>query len=72
MTQNLFDIAMKDNAAYKHAIFHTVDETIRQLKTTGFEGFRTCQTLLKMNQNKIETPIPLYNKGSFVAIEALK
>jgi hypothetical protein len=63
---------MKDNEIYKHAIFHTVDETIRQLRSSGFEGFSTFQTLLKMNQNKVEPPIPLYNKGSFAAIEALK
>jgi hypothetical protein len=47
-------------------------KTIELLKTSGFEGFKTFQTLLKMNQNKIDTPIPLYNKGSFVAIEVLK
>jgi len=65
-------MAMKDSEVYKSAKFHAVDETINQLKTSGFGGFRTCQTLIEMNQNKIEKPVPLHDKGSFVAIEALK
>lgn len=65
-------MAMKDSEVYKHAKFHTVEETIFQLKTSGFGGFRTCQTLIEINQNKVEKPIPLHDKGSFVAIEALK
>lgn len=63
---------MKDSEVYKSAKFHTVDETINQLKTCGFGGFRTCQSLIEMNPNKVEKPIPLHDKGSFVVVEALK
>jgi len=65
-------MAMKDSEVYKSATFHTVDETINQLKMSGFEGFSTCQSLIEMNPNKVEKPIPIHDKGSFVVIEALK
>ncbi len=65
-------IAMKDSEVYKHAKLHTVNETIRQLKTSGFGGFKTCQTLMDINRNEFEKPVPMHDKGSFVAIEALK
>lgn len=65
-------MAMKDSEVYKSATFHTVNETINQLKISGFEDFRTCQSLIEMNPNKVEKPIPLHDKGSFVVIAALK
>lgn len=56
----------------KNVRFHTVEETINQLRKVGFSGFKTCQTLLTVHPEKVERPIPGHDKGSFVAIEALK
>ncbi len=47
-------------------------ETIEQLKTGGFTKFNTCQSLFSIHPEKIEMPIPGHDKGSFVAIEAIK
>lgn len=58
--------------AYKNAHFHTISETIEQLEISGFSGFNTCQTLFDMKQGEIEIPIPGHDKGSFVAVEAIK
>ncbi len=63
---------MKENEVYKNAKFHTIEETISQIKTSGFVGLRSCQTLIDMSKNIVEKPIPLHDKGSFVVIEALK
>lgn len=67
-------IGMIDSEVYKSARFHTISETMEQLKTSGFEGFNTCQSLFSSLSEKIdlETPIPGHDKGSFVAIEAIK
>lgn len=63
---------MKDNEVYKNAKFHTVPETIRQLEMTGFSEFETCQTLFSMRPDKLEMPVPGHDKGSFIAINAIK
>ena len=63
---------MTENEVYKNAYFHTISETIKQLEISGFSGFNTCQTLFEMQPDEIEIPIPGHDKGSFVAIEALK
>jgi len=63
---------MTENEVYKNAHFHTISETIKQLELSGFSGFNTCQTLFEMQPGAIEIPIPGHDKGSFVAIEALK
>ncbi|MCK9207109.1 MAG: class I SAM-dependent methyltransferase [Salinivirgaceae bacterium] len=65
-------MSMSDNEVYKSAQFHTVSETIQQLKTSGFITFNTCQSLFSIQPEKIETPIQGHDKGSFVAIEANK
>lgn len=65
-------MTMTDNEVYKNAQFHTVSETIEQLKTGGFAAFNTCQTLFSLHPNKVEEPIPSHHQGSFVAIEAIK
>ena len=63
---------MTENEVYKNANFHAISETIKQLDISGFSGFNTCQTLFGMQPSEIEIPIPGHDKGSFVAIEALK
>jgi SAM-dependent methyltransferase len=63
---------MTDNEVYLNACFHTVPETIHQLEISGFSGFQTCQTLFAMHPEIIEKPLPGYDRGSFVAIEAIK
>lgn len=63
---------MTENEVYKNANFHSISETIKQLELIGFSGFSTCQTLFEMQPSEIETPILGHDKGSFVAIEALK
>lgn len=63
---------MTDNEVYKNAKFHTVSKTISQLETAGFLGFETCQTLFSIQPDKVEIPVPGYDKGSFVAIKAIK
>jgi ubiquinone/menaquinone biosynthesis C-methylase UbiE len=63
---------MTDSEVYKSAQFHTVSETIEQLKSGGFSTFNTCQSLFSIQPVKIETPIQGHNKGSFVAIETYK
>jgi ubiquinone/menaquinone biosynthesis C-methylase UbiE len=65
-------MGMADSEVYKSAQFHTVSETVQQLKSSGFSEFNNCQSLFSMHPEKIETPILGYDKGSFVAIEALK
>ena len=65
-------MSMTDNEVYKNAHFHEISETIQQLKKSGFSGFNTCQTLFEMNPAEIEMPVKGHDKGSFVAIEALK
>ena len=61
---------MTDNEVYKNTRFHTVAETISQLKKCGFSGFETCQTLFAVHPDIIEKPLPGYDQGSFIAIEA--
>jgi ubiquinone/menaquinone biosynthesis C-methylase UbiE len=63
---------MIDNGFYKNARFHSVPETLQQLQSNGFTKFNTCQTLANQQPETIEMPIMGYDKGSFVAIEALK
>ncbi|NJN25761.1 MAG: class I SAM-dependent methyltransferase [Cyclobacteriaceae bacterium] len=63
---------MTDSEVYMHARFHTVGETIDQLKKNGFSGFETCQTLFAMHPDIIEKPLPGHDRGSFIAIEAIK
>ena len=63
---------MADSEVYKSAQFHTVSESIQQLRLSGFTTFNTCQALFTMQPVKEEVPIPGYDKGSFVAIEAIK
>lgn len=65
-------MSMTDNEASEKVCFHTVEETINQLKKVGFSGFKTCQTLLTVHPEEVERPIPGHDKGSFVVIEALK
>lgn len=65
-------MGMTDNEVYKSAKFHTITETISQLGMAGFSGFETCQTLFSIQPDKIEIPVPGYDKGSFVAINAIK
>jgi ubiquinone/menaquinone biosynthesis C-methylase UbiE len=63
---------MTDNGVYKNALFHSVSETLQQLKSNGFTKFNTCQTLANQQPEKVEMPIAGHDKGSFVAIEAVK
>lgn len=63
---------MPDSEVYKSAQFHTVSESIEQLQLSGFTTFNTCQALFTMQPLKEEIPIPGYDKGSFVVIEAIK
>ena len=65
-------MGMIDSEVYKSAQFHTISETIEQLKKSGFSAFNTCQSLFNIHPEKIEMPIPEHDKGSFVAIEAIK
>lgn len=65
-------MSMTDSEVYKNAEFHTVEETKDQLSAAGFSGLKTCQILFDMHPDQIEVPIPGYDKGSFVAIEAVK
>lgn len=65
-------MGMTENEVYKNAHFHTISETIEQLEISGFSVFNTCQTLFDMQPGEIEIPIPGHDKGSFVAIEAIK
>ena len=65
-------MGMTDSEVYKSAQFHTISETIEQLKKSGFSAFNTCQSLFNMHPEKIETPLPGHDKGSFVAIDAIK
>ena len=65
-------MGMTDSEVYKSAQFHTISETIEQLKKSGFSAFNTCQSLFNMHPEKIETPLPVHDKSSFVAIDAIK
>lgn len=65
-------MGMTDSEVYKNAQFHTIVETREQLTKSGFSGFKTFQSLFQIQPMQIETPIPGHDKGSFVAIEALK
>lgn len=65
-------MGMRDNEVYKNAVFHTMDETMDQLTSAGFSGLKTCKVLFEMHPDTIEAPAPGYNRGSFVAIEAIK
>lgn len=65
-------MSMTDSEVYKNANFHTIPETLTQLKNSGFNLFNTCQTLFSTHVVEIELPTPGYDKGSFVAIEAIK
>lgn len=65
-------MGMTDCEVYKSAQFHTIPETIEQLKSGGFSAFNTCQSLFSIHPAIIETPIQGHDKGSFVAIEAIK
>ncbi len=65
-------LKMTDNEVYKNARFHTVAETMSQLEKNGFSGFETCQTLFAMHPDIIEKPLPGYDRGSFIAIEAIR
>lgn len=65
-------LKMTDNEVYKNAHFHTVAETMSQLKKCGFSGFETCQTLFAVHPDIIEKPLPGYDQGSFIAIEAIR
>lgn len=65
-------IGMSNSEVYKCAQFHSVFETIQQLKTSGFKTFKTCQSLFTMLPVVVETPIPGHDKGSFVVIKAVK
>lgn len=65
-------MAMTDSEVYKKARFHTIAETKQQLTQSGFSGLETYQSLFEIQPSKIETPIHGHDKGSFVALEALK
>ncbi len=65
-------IGLSENGVYKYACFRSVTDTIGLLKECRFKEFKTCQTLFSVDPEKIEQPIPGYDKGSFVVIEALK
>lgn len=65
-------MGMTDSGVYKNARFHSVSETLEQLKSNGFSKLNTCQTLVNQQPEKVEIPISGHDKGSFVAIEALK
>lgn len=65
-------MGMTDNEVYMNARFHTVPETIHQLEKSGFSGFQICQTLFAMHPDIVEKPISGYDRGSFIAIEAMK
>lgn len=65
-------MSMTDSEVYKYARFHSVSETIHQLENSGFSGMETCQTLFTMHPDMIEKPLAGHDRGSFVAIEALK
>jgi len=65
-------ISMTDSEVYRNALFHTIEETLNQLKASGFKTFQTCQTLTQIKPEMLELPITGHDKGSFVAIEAKK
>lgn len=65
-------MGMTESEVYKNARFHKVPETMQQLKISGFSGFNTYQTLFSMPPEEVEMPIPGHDRGSFVAIEAIK
>lgn len=65
-------LGMTNSGVYKNARFHSVSETLQQLKSNGFTKFNTCQTLVNQQPEKVEMPIAGHDKGSFVAIEAIK
>jgi len=65
-------MSMTESEVYKSARFHKVSETMQQLKMSGFSTFNASQTLLIMQTEKVETPIPGHDRGSFVVIEAIK
>lgn len=65
-------LGMTESGVYKNARFHSVSETLEQLKSNGFTKFNICQTLINQQPEKVEMPIAGHDKGSFVAIEALK
>ena len=65
-------MGMTDSEVYKSANFHTVAETIQQLTLAGFSDFKTCQTLFSICPTEVETPESGHDKGSFVAIVAIK
>lgn len=39
-------LGMTDSGVYKNARFHSVSETLQQLKSNGFARINTCQTLI--------------------------
>ncbi len=59
------------NPWYKDAHFHSTEEITGLLQQAGFSHFEYCQTLIG-NEEKEETPLPGYGKGSFVVIKAGK
>lgn len=63
---------MTDSEVYKNAQFHAIPETVAQLQAAGFTGFNTCQSLFTIHPDQTEKPLPGYDKGSFVALEAIK
>jgi SAM-dependent methyltransferase len=63
---------MTDSEVYKNAHFHTVNETLAQLKRSGFNTFNICQTLFSLNVTEVEQPVSGFDKGSFIAIESQK
>lgn len=65
-------LGMSDRGVYKNARFHSVSETLQLLKSNGFTNFNTCQTLINLQSKEVEMPIEGHDKGSFVAIEAVK
>lgn len=65
-------MGMMDSEVYKHAQFHTISETKSELTNSGFTGLETVQSLFDIHPTEVETPIPGHDKGSFVAIKAIK
>ncbi len=56
---------------YKHAKFYKVKEVIELLKSTGFKGLESRQTLFEL-ENKQQPFKRGHNKGGFVALKSYK
>lgn len=65
-------LSKTDSEVYKNANFHTIPETLTQLKRNGFTTLNTCQTLFTLKPTQVELPISGHDKGSFIAIESIK